>query len=136
MQATVIRMDGQMKQAGDHPLTEAIREGLTEGQSRAEMRETIERQAKEIGELRRRLEATDAAYKREARARINADIECRVKSRALMEIRRGKAGMWAQLLELSSKGRQKQDRFYTVVCALLGLGAIAVVCMSIVILVG
>lgn len=136
MQATVIRMDGQMKQAGDQPLTEAIREGLTEGLSRAEMRETIERQAREIGELRRRLEATGAAYKREARARINADIECRVKTRALAELRRGMYGRWSQLLQMTSKEHKAWDRFITIVAACTALGAIAILCMAIIVAVG
>ena len=136
MEATVIRMGGQTRQAGNGALTDAIMEGMTEGRSRAEMRAEIERLSLENAQLRQEMTKAREQWARERRARVNADIECRAKGKALIEMRRGNAGAWAQLLELSSARRRNADRFLTVVCALTCLGAVALILMAVLTLAG
>lgn len=129
-------MGGQLRRMGDSALTDAISAGMTEGKSRAEMRQEIERLSAENMTLRRRLRQVEESWEKERRNRVNADIECRAKSKALIELRRGHAGTWAQLLELASDRKRRMDRFLTVVAAITSLGAVALICMSILVFVG
>lgn len=136
MEATVIQMDGQTRQAGNGALVDAIRDGMTEGRSRAEMREALERLERENAALRREAAEMRARLDREHRQLVNAHIELRVKCGALEEMRRGRAGQWSELIELSSARRQKINRFVTVVGALTALGAVAIICMAIITIAG
>ena len=81
--ARIVRMDGQVLQEGDGELLEAMRGGLADGLSRAEMRSRIEAQAREIERLKDEL-AARTAEGRELRARTRAaEAECRIKDAIL-----------------------------------------------------
>lgn len=131
-----MQMGGQMRQAGNPAWSDAITAGMTEGKSRAEMRQEIERLSAENNVLRARIRQVEESWEKERRCRMNADIECRAKSRALIELRRGNAGAWARLLEQTNAEQKSRVRFVTVLTALTSLGIVAIICMAIITLVG
>ena len=130
------KVEARVISLGDTKLSGAIAEGMEVGRSRAEMRHEIEQLRQEIACLRRQNADMQEHFAAEHRMRVNADIECRAKSRALMEVRRGQMGAWSQLLDMSSDKTLKHRKFTTVVMALTALGAIALVLMAIVVFVG
>ena len=88
--AKVARVDGRTEASGASRLTGAMLDGIAGGLGRAEMRQRIEAQAREIGELKEQLEAAEARAKALNLRLREVEVDCRIKSAILHADRTGR----------------------------------------------
>ena len=88
--ARVARVDGCTESSGAGRLTGAMLDGIAGGLGRAEMRQRIEAQAREIGELKEQLEAAEARAEALNLRLREVEVDCRIKSAILHADRTGR----------------------------------------------
>lgn len=88
--ARVARVDGRTESSGAGRLTGAMLDGIAGGLGRAEMRQRIEAQAREIGELKEQLEAERARAEALSLRLREVEVDCRIKSAILHADRTGR----------------------------------------------